>query len=296
MLNFLKNKNNKSKKIKTKLPNLKKGYLMTLTFFSIGLLFLIISPTFTGESFDYERSEVGDVRSLSNNLPLELVRKEWNPDSGLLRLDYEIEATINTATLSNIDYYFHNRYASDPTDALEYEYIRVNPRYFVLLVKNVPQGFQVLGTGIDPTFIEPDIESDTNMEERTIQYFFYEEDMVHNEELIEQSLNHYQVSWLELQKKDLSHTIEDNNELIRLSKVRIGNIEKSIQESNSDTTFMTDTEIEKMEDDLIELENDITQEEVNIQQLEEENLALNERISLYKQQIKSIEQSQSDEE
>ena len=288
MLNFLKNKNNRSKKIKTKLPNLKKGYLMTLTFFSIGLLFLVISPTFTGESFDYERSEVGDVRSLSNNLPIELVRKEWNPDSGLLRLDYEIEATINTATLSNIDYYFHNRYASDPTDALEYEYIRVNPRYFVLLVKNVPQGFQVLGTGIDPTFIEPDIESDTNMEERTIQYFFYEEDMVQNEELVEQSLNHYQVSWLELQQKELRESIEENENLIRLSKVKIGNIEKSILESGADTAFMTEKEIEQHNNDLIEYENNIAQEELIISQLEEDNETLTARIALYQDQINSI--------
>src|SRR5699024_2671152 len=116
-------------------------------------------------------------------------------------------------------------YISDPEDKLTTELIEVSPNYYVLLAQFLPEKFNAVGVGLKPAYIEPEIEDTDSqtMENRVVQFFFLEDELETNYKLEEESIQTYRINWVEYKQKQLHDLIEEQENEIRLSRIRIEN-------------------------------------------------------------------------
>lgn len=263
-------------------------YKYFTVFFTVSFLLISFSPLVVGRTYDYVHSEIGNVQQLANRTPVELVNSEWNPDTGLFRVDLRVSG--DGTTISNVQIKNSlSAYENDPKAKVDTEIIDVSPNYKIILSSKVPKGFEVLAVGLDPEYIEPEIESDAEaMENRKIQYYFYEGEVKINNQLEVESFNSYRVDWIDLRQKELAEQIAESKEDIRLNKVRIENIKQTIQDNEMNEEFMTEEEISEynsekslMEDDIRRIEEEIKTQEENIETYESRN-------KLYEEEKESI--------
>lgn len=175
------------RKRRSKVVDPKRAYIRWLAFFLAGFIIIIFSPFFTGENYNIQANEIGDVQMLSSELPIELINKEWNSDTGLLKVEFELLKEVGDSNLTNIDIEeVFVAHVSDPDEKITTELIKVKPNYFVLLADGLTEKFNIVGVGLKPTYINPKIERENDvlvMENTTIQYFFYEDEMKINSKL-----------------------------------------------------------------------------------------------------------------
>lgn len=286
----LEGKQNKEKK-KTNIPNLKSHYKKWLIFFSLGFAIFIFSPLVTGENYSFEASPIGTTQTLAPETSIQLINKEWNPDNGLLKVDLEVLAPSGSSRLANIEIEeAFVAYVNDPEDEIVTELIEVSPNYYVLLAQFLPEKFGVVGVGLSPAYIEPEIEDDAEvMENRVVQYYFYEEDMEINPDLQPEELETYQVDLIKYRQEELQESIEEKNNDIRLSRIRIENYRSAMEEvQQNDNDYLTEEESKELNDELVSIEQDIRSEEITIKNIEEEIESLEDRIALYESQKESI--------
>ena len=115
-------------------------YLTTFSIFILTFGFIFVSPVFLGKSYSYENTEMGVYQTVTNNVKIALVSKEFNPNSHLMRLDYLIEDTGFNTSMSNIKF---EMLVQDIETRKEHniEIIRVSDSYLVVLIKGIEQGF-----------------------------------------------------------------------------------------------------------------------------------------------------------
>lgn len=278
------------KKEPTKLSSMKKHYRNWLIIFGISLAVLIFSPVVTGENHTFEGTPVGTKQYLAQNIPAELVKAEWNPENGLFRMDLNIQTDPSNPRLANIEISeIFTAFIDNPSQQIEDELIKVSSSYYIYLAHVIPKGFDVLGVGIDPNFIEPDIEDNaTTMENKKLQYYFHEDEIIQNASLEIESYARYRVDYIDQWIRELEDSIAESKENIRLGRIRIENLETTIADLDLSTQFKTEEEIEEQERDLKSLEIDIDREKLRIENEKEKIDTYENRVQLYESEKEDI--------
>lgn len=299
--NFNKNKDEphvSKPKVAYKSESIVNHYKYFTIFFSAVFLIISLSPLVIGQTYDYPMTVVGETQQLAQNTPIQLVNAEWNPETGLFRVDLRISG--ESTTISNIEIVETlSAYHDDPEAEVDMKIVDVSPTYKVVLSSKVPEGFDVLGVGLKPAYIEPEIQTDAEvMEERTIQYYFYEEEVDKNLDLQVESFNAYRIDWIALRQEELTEEIADAKENIRLNKVRIRNIEQTLEDMDIDESFMTEEEVMDHRSEMTGLKNDIHMIEKSIETEEENIETYKSRYDLYEKEKAAIytKESQGSEE
>lgn len=285
------NEKNKYKKKKTKNSKLANHYKKWLVFFMFGILTFIVSSFVIGKNYDYTPSEVGDTRSLASDIPIQLVKKQWNKKSGLLQIDLEILTDIGNERLENIEIEeVFAAYIQNPKDEITTELIQVSPNYYVVLIHDIPEKFNILGLGMKPKYKQVEIEDSDGeaMLDRVVQFYLYEETMKESQELVIQERNNYQVDWIEYQKEKIVKEVEELENESRLSKIRINNLEETLEKMPSDYRFMTEEEEKEYKNNIERLEQKIKFEEDKLEEIEEKIEGKELRIDLYDKEKEEI--------
>src|SRR5699024_8284677 len=98
----------------------------------------------------------------------------------------------------------------------------------------------------------------------------------------------YRINWVEYKQKQLHDLIEEQENEIRLSRIRIENYHSAMEELLNDSDFLTEEEEEERNNDLLSLEKSIQEEETSIETVKEEIEILEDRIALYEEQKQSV--------
>ncbi|KIO69900.1 hypothetical protein B4065_1358 [Caldibacillus thermoamylovorans] len=56
-------------------------------------MFIFISPAIIGKSYPYKETVLNEYESLSNTTEIALVKKQYNPNKKIMRLDFAIRET-----------------------------------------------------------------------------------------------------------------------------------------------------------------------------------------------------------
>lgn len=261
--------------------------------FSFAIVFFIIisSTLITGKKLPYEHSIVGTRQYLARDIPIEILDTKYNPTNGLLRLDLRVEQNNKTERVTNIEIKeMHSAYIDDPSKELQTELLRVSPYYYVMHIHPLPEDFTVVGVGLQPSYIEPDIETTDKeaMEKRRIQYYFYSDVVERDNDLLVKELDSYKIDWINFREDEIKNQISELEEQVRLSRVIEENCYKAIDELDVDTQFFTEEEEKELEKEISKLENSIVIENNTLKAYEEDIAILKDRLDLYEKEKEEI--------
>lgn len=261
--------------------------------FSFGIVFFIIisSILFTGKTLPYEHSVIGTRQFLASEIPIEILDTKYNPTNGLLRIDLRVEQNNKTERVTNVEIKeMHSAYVDDPSKELKTELLRVSPYYYVMHIHPIPEDFTVVGVGLQPSYIEPDIETRDKeaMEKRRIQYYFFNDLVEKDNDLLVREQDSYKIDWINFREDEIKNQISDLEEQVRLSRVREENYYKAIDELDVDTQFFTEEEKLELEKQISKLENSIAIERNTLKGYEENITILKSRLDLYEEEKKEI--------
>ena len=127
------------------------------------------------------------------------------------------------------------------------------------------------------------------MEKRKVFVNFLQEDVPEDTNISITTANQYEADWIRAKVDEVQQEIEEHQEDIRLSRIKIENNKKTMEENKADTSLMTKEEVEEYERGRRTLETNILQEEGLIEKKEEAIKKLEERKENYNKQIQELE-------
>lgn len=265
---------------------LSKVYLITFSSFIIAFLFVFISPSLTGGTYQYKETKINEFELLSNNLEIGLVKKQYNPKKEIMRLDFYIKETTTNSSLSNIKYEINSRYIKAQNELLKTEITKVDDHYFVVMIEGLPEDFSVLSTSIIPKYIHPEIEKVDNLKEREVKIYINESSKLVNNKLKVGSEKEYKKEYINFQQDELLADIEENKKQIKTNELAIAEINKTIEDLELEKSYQT-------EEEKLETENEINGYKTTIEQHESEIETLNKTIEDMYEKISLLEEKRT---
>ncbi|RAV75605.1 hypothetical protein DBT48_00150 [Aerococcus mictus] len=284
-----KNKRNEPVKKKTKENTMSKFYKKAFIFFGLGSALLFLSPIVTGTEYKIESTPVGELSPITDKIQIKMVKAAYNPRAELFRVDFEIQTDASNPALVNLEYYAFAIILKDTDEEIPGEIVQVNPKYLVAFFKKVPDNYKAIGVTLKPSYIEEAITNDPNMEKRKVFVNFLQEDVPEDTNISITTANQYEADWIRAKVDEVQQEIEEHQEDIRLSRIKIENNKKTMEENKADTSLMTKEEVEEYERGRRTLETNILQEEGLIEKKEEAIKKLEERKENYNKQIQELE-------
>lgn len=254
-------------------------YLFTLVFFILCFMFIFISPAIIGKSYPYKETVLNEYESLSNTTEIALVKKQYNPNKKIMRLDFAIRETSTSSSLPNIEYEVNSQYITD-RKPLNSKIIRVNNNYVVVIIKEIPEGFNVLSTTLIPNYIHPELEETNDLEDKSFKVYVKETDKIKNPLLKIQTDGEYQDEYISFQQNLLKKDIEKKEKQISNKKLGIKELQRTVSELEGELEYQTESEKLKTNNVINSHQTDITQYEDEIELLQKEIGELEEKINL----------------
>lgn len=275
--------------VKIKKMSLSKVYLSTLGAFILGFFIIFISPIFTGRSYSYEETVMNEYETLGNSVRIALVKKEYNPEKKLMRLDFNLlEENSFNSLLSNIDYDVSSRHIKNSKEPLDVKKIRVNDNYLVVIINNIPEHFSVVSTTISPKYIHPELQENDDLNDKKIKIYVNESDKIINKNLKVGTKKDYEKEYIVFRQQSLKEKIKSNEDKINTKKLAISELDILIKDLEIDQQYQTEeekfetnTEINSHKSNIIKYENEI--EKLNI-----ENDEMREKIKLLEEKKENI--------
>lgn len=267
-----------------------KLYLTTLSIFLLAFGFIFISPYIIGGSYSYENTPLDEYQILSNNISIALVNKEYNPEKGIMRMDYSLKESTTTSSLSNVQYEISSQDIKN-REPHKVENIRVNDNYLVVLVEDLPKDFAVLSTTIVPSYIHPEIENSNDLESRSIKIYVNEEEKIVNNDLKKQSISQYQNEYISFQQESLKEEITLKKKELDANNIKIKELNNLISELEVETNYQTEEEKFETKKAINSHLTTITTHEKDIKEIQDEIKELKEKIELLDEKRKSINEN-----
>ncbi|AVD54440.1 hypothetical protein CKF96_03705 (plasmid) [Priestia filamentosa] len=262
-------------------------YLTTLGIFIISFGFIFISPSIIGSSYSYENTPIDEYQTLSNNVQIALVKKEFNPENGIMRLDYSLKESSTNSSLSNIQYDISNQDIKN-RESQKSEVIRVNDNYLVVIVKDLPKDFGVLSSTINPSYIHPEIQSSNDLENRSLKIYINEDEKIVNKNLENKSSSEYQSEYITFQQESLREEIVLKNKEIEAIHIKNKELKELISDLETDINFQTDEEKLETKSAINAQLTSINQHEKEMKEIEDEIENIREKIVLLDEKKKTI--------
>lgn len=275
------------KKKKNKI-GLTKLYLMSFSGFIIAFLFVFISPILLGSSYSYAETKVNEYQTLSNSLRIALVKKEYNPEKEIMRLDYSIEETNTNISLPNIDYEITSQYIKGKKK-LEVSLTKVDDTYLVVIIKGVPKGYSVLSTTIIPKYIHTELQQVNDLKDRSFKMYVNESEEIINNSLKIETEKDYKQQYITFQQELLKRKMEENKKEIETNELAIEEINTLVSKLKKDLAYQTEDEKLETSNTINSHITTVKQHENDIKKLKEALNGLKEKIDLLEEKRKSFD-------
>lgn len=268
--------------------NLTKLYLGTVIVFILGFVFIFITPMFTGGNYSYAEATMNEYQTLGNNLRIALVKKEYNPEKEIVRLDFSItETTKSGTTLPNIEYEVSSQYIKN-RKGQEVEVTRVSDEYFVAIIKEVPKDFSVLSTTVSPKYIHSELADNNDLENRSVKVYVNESEDIVNNSLDIGTKEVYQKEFISFQQDQIKNEIEEKEIEIEKNKLAIKELNKLISSLESELIYQTREEQFETNNLINSHVSSINKHEKDIVEIEEMISEMNEKTILLEEKKTSI--------
>lgn len=249
-----------------------KLYSFSFIGFIVMFLFIFASPKLFGENYSYPEAELNEYQSIGSTLRIGMVKKEFNPETGIMRLDLSVENSVDNNELSNVSYEVSSRYISGKT-RLETEVKQVNDEYLIVLIKGLPTEFEVLSATLNPYYIHSELQTTNDLEDKTIKFYINEDKDLFNKDLVIETDNVYQDDYLSYKQSQEELLIKEAETKIETNKLKIKETEKIIEELKIDLTYETGEELFNIQNSINSNESQINEVKKEIEELE---LSINE--------------------
>ncbi|MCY3067608.1 coiled-coil domain-containing protein [Aerococcus mictus] len=291
MANFFKKKKKSDDKVKKKTKEnvMSNYYKKSFIFFGLGSALLFLSPIVTGTEYKIDSTPIGELSPITDKIQIKLVKSAYNPRAELFRVDFEIQTDASNPALVNLKYDSFAKILNDTEEEIPGKVVQVNPKYIVVFFKHIPEKYKAIGVTLKPSYIEEAITNDPNMAKRKVFVNFLQEDVPEDTNITITSSKQYEADWVRAKVDEVQKEIDKHKEDIRLSRIKIENNKKTMEENKADTSLMTKEEVEKYERGRRSLETNILQEEGLIKNKEEAIKKLEERKDNYTKQIEELE-------
>jgi len=266
---------------------LEKRYLMILGGFVLVLLVILLLGGFMGQNFNFADAGLDQFQPMGGNLHVAMVRREYNPEQELMRLDFLLEDAMSTTRLSNLEFETEVRYISG-TRPLSIETIQVNDHFVVMYIENLPQNFGVLSVTLTPHLIHPELHGSFNLSGAGIRMYVNEADELLNLGLMRSADVDHQRDHISVEKRFLRAEISEKEEAIYQHEFSISFLQDAIDRLQSEMQYMTRSEQEIAYQTITGHEASIANHERNISDLSSEVEELQERIVLLEQRKQGI--------
>ncbi|MBT2618975.1 MULTISPECIES: hypothetical protein [unclassified Bacillus (in: firmicutes)] len=276
------------KKNSRKKMSLKALYTSSFGAFILGFCIIFISPILSGGSYNYEEAKINEYKTLSNNLQIALVKKEFNPEKQFMRMDFSVKNSTNVASFSDIKYEINSRYIKDSKEQLKTEITQINDHYFVVIVKGIPKGFSVLSSTIVPKYVHPELQQYDDLEERSVKIYINESKKIVNNQLKKGNERDFKIEYITFQQKDLKDEITLNEKEIESNKLAIDEIEKEIAELELDMQYQTDEEKFETKNNINSYKTTIQTHQNDIDTFVQKVEGLNKKIKLLEEKRASL--------
>lgn len=262
----------RKKRFKTSLTKL---YLFSVLGFISSFIFIFLTPIFSGGSYSYVESIENEYITLGNSTRISIVKKEFNPKNEIMRLDFSLEGTTSSSNLSDITFDVISRNIKDK-ETHEVELIRVNDRYIVVIVKNVPKKYGVLSTTMTPKYVRPELNENNNFDGKNVKFYVNQSNKIINEDLKLENETYYKKEYISFQQLEIEKEIEGKEKGIENNQLLISDLNEVIKEMESDIEYQT-------EEEQFATKNEINMKETTINQYRRD-------IDLLKREIKELEE------
>ncbi|MGW8819632.1 hypothetical protein, partial [Heyndrickxia sporothermodurans] len=231
-------------KLKNKRKKMSSSKIYTTTFgaFIFGFFIIFISPMITGGTYKYGEAKLNEYETLSNGLQIALVKKEYNPEKQLMRLDFSIKESQSITSLSDIKYELISRYIKGKKSPLKTEITQLNDNYFVAIIKGIPEGYAVLSTTIVPKYVHPELQQVNDLEDKSVKIYINETDKIINQNLKEGKESDYKNEYIDYEQQGLKEEIATTEKEIETNKLGIIEVEKKISELENEMKYQTEEE------------------------------------------------------
>uniref|UniRef100_UPI003F4949E7 hypothetical protein n=1 Tax=Bacillus multifaciens TaxID=3068506 RepID=UPI003F4949E7 len=286
---FLKNKDKKDKR---KSPNaIRNMYGMTLCSFFAVLFFICISPLLRGEHYEFEERKLDEYQLLTNDVKAAIVKKEYNPESKILRIDYAFKSDSNNSkSLSNLNYKVDNRYIKQKTNDVKTKVFRPSDDYLVVISSNVPEDFGVIASTIKPEYIHPELANDPNdLKERSMKTYITESTKMMNENLKLQSMTVYEEEYIERTQDILNKEIKELEKKVELKTSANKQLDKNNEKLKTEMDFQTEDEKGTTGNEIKANETAINTNKKEIETLKEEIKLKEKKIDLLDEKKKTVD-------
>lgn len=257
-------------------------YLSTFVLFVLMFMAVFVSPSIIGGHYNYADAAVNQYETLSNKLQVALVKKEYNPDKQLMRLDFSIKGTGIDQNLSNVQYDF-SVVSIKGRKQHEVEVTRVNDSYLVVMVKGLEEGYSVVSTTITPSYIQPEIEKENDLEGKNLKMYVNETDKIVNTDLKMLSLDDYQVESIGFEQESVKKEIKDKENEIAAYELTNKELKEQNEKLEDDQKFQT-------EDEKIETQNTINSNVTTMESNEEDIDILKNEIDSLKEKVNLLDE------
>ena len=259
-----------------------KKYLIGVSGFLLLFIGIMFSPYIFGKSYSYAEAKMNEYQTINNTMRMSLVKKEYNPEEKLVRLDFLVDETAEVTSLPNIKYEVESKYVSG-NKKTKSEIKKINNNYFIVFIKDVPKDFEVLSSMIIPSYINPELQSTNDLENKSLKIYVNQTDKIENLKLKIQPDTYYKKEFLMFKQKDINNQISEKETIIEHKEMSIKEIKNLIKDLENELQYQTEDEkfetyntIQSHKTTIKKYENDIEEENIFIKEL-------NERIKMLEQ-------------
>lgn len=258
-------------------------YITILGIFAILFGVVLTSPITIGSSYNFEDTPLNEYYSINNDVSIALVKREYNKSDGILRFDFMVKDPGTNKSFSNVNFKIYGEDIKTRT-IQDAKVTRINDQYYVAIFENIPEGFEVFSTTLEPFYVQPDIESDSNnLDERIYKVYTNDSEKIINKDLKPLSDAKYQLEFYSFQQEEIEKEITSMTDEVRRKELIISDIEE--QNSKLEGEMQFQTEVEK-----IETQNAINANLNSIEQREKEISELGDQVSNLEDKIKLIDE------
>lgn len=268
--------------------SLSKLYLSTLGAFIAVFFIIFISPTFTGSAYSYEETIMNEYKTIGSSVQISLVKKAYNPEKKIMRLDFSLEGNSSSSSISNIDYEVSSRYIKNSKEPLDVKKIRVNDNYLVVIINNVPEHFSVVSTTISPKYIHPELQEINDLKDKKIKIYVNESDKIIDENLKNGTKKDYEKEYIVFRQQLLKEKIKLNEDKINTKELAISELDMLIKDLEVEQQFQTEEEKFETNTEINSHKSAIIQHKNEIEKLNDENEELKEKIQLLEEKKENI--------
>lgn len=260
-----------------------KKYLITLASFVLMFFVLAMSPYLVGKSYKYENSKMKEYEMINDSSAISLVKKAYNPENKIMRLDFKLKKTKPDASLSNILLVGEGKYAVNLKKIIPAKVVKVNEDYYVIYLKNIPNDYGVFAITLSSSekINVEDISEDAILSnEKSLKYYIKSSNKINDATLRVENKNELYLSYIENSKEEVLKEIEENEKIISHNKENISLNKFDIDSIKTDLEYQTESEKVESMNSISTKENKITTLRQKIKELETLNKELKTKINL----------------